>query len=148
MRKFYETYKDLSNLPTALAKLPWNFNNLLIDRIDDVNKRIWYAEKCIENSWSYVVLDNQIDIDLYDRQADKTKKLTNYSNHLPEIQGELAIDVIKDPYIFELAGITEKSKELDLCYMEKFYLLYKDKLQIFPQLVGQLFSVPYLMLRQ
>lgn len=24
-------------------------------------------------------------------------------------------------------------------------LLYKDKLQIFPQLVGQLFSVPYLM---
>ena len=23
--------------------------------------------------------------------------------------------------------------------MEKFYLLYKDKLQIFPQLVGQLF---------
>ncbi len=25
MRKFYETYKDLSNLPTALAKLPWNF---------------------------------------------------------------------------------------------------------------------------
>ncbi len=56
MRKFYETYKDLSNLPTALAKLPWSFNNLLIDRIDDVNKRIWYAEKCIENSWSYVVL--------------------------------------------------------------------------------------------
>ena len=27
--------------------------------------------------------------------------------------------------------------------MEKFYLLYKDKLQIFPQLVGQLFSVPW-----
>jgi hypothetical protein len=25
MRKFYETYKDLSNLPTALAKLPWSF---------------------------------------------------------------------------------------------------------------------------
>ncbi len=38
MRKFYETYKDLSNLPTAVAKLPWSFNNLLIDRIDDVNK--------------------------------------------------------------------------------------------------------------
>ncbi len=25
MRKFYETYKALSNLPTALAKLPWSF---------------------------------------------------------------------------------------------------------------------------
>ena len=27
--------------------------------------------------------------------------------------------------------------------MEKFYLLYKDKLLFFPQLVGQLFSVPW-----
>ena len=114
MRKFYETYKDLSNLPPAVAKLPWTHNSILVERISDVNKRIWYAEKCVENGWSYVVLDHQIDLDLYDRQADKTKKLTNYSNHLPEIQRELAIDVVKDPYIFELAGITEKSKELDI----------------------------------
>ena len=27
-RKFYEVYGDLSNLPTALAKLPWSFNCL------------------------------------------------------------------------------------------------------------------------
>ena len=50
MRKFYETYKDLSNLPTALAKLPWSFNNLLLDRIDDVNKRIWLKGFFIEKS--------------------------------------------------------------------------------------------------
>ena len=31
----------------------------------------------------------------------------------------------------------------NLRYMEKFYTLYKDKVQIFPQLVGQLFSVPW-----
>ena len=112
MRKFYETYKDLSNLPMALAKLPWSFNNLLIDRIEDVNKRIWYAEKCVENGWSYIVLDHQIDLKLYERQADTSKKLTNYGINLPKIQGELAIDVMKDPYIFELAGINRKSKEL------------------------------------
>ena len=29
MRKFYETYKDLSNLPTALAKLPWSLKSSL-----------------------------------------------------------------------------------------------------------------------
>ena len=75
MRKFYETYKDLSNLPTALAKLPWTHNSILVERISDENKRIWYAEKCIENSWSYVVLDHQIDLNLYDRQVDKTKKI-------------------------------------------------------------------------
>ena len=73
MRKFYETYKDLSNLTMPLAKLPWSFNNLLIDRIEDVNQRVWYAEKCVENGWSYIVLDHQIDLKLYERQADTSK---------------------------------------------------------------------------
>jgi len=38
MRRFYETYRDLSDLPTALAKLPWSFNCLLIDRVNDSEK--------------------------------------------------------------------------------------------------------------
>ena len=36
MRKFYETYKDLSILPMPLAKLPWSFNCLLIDKISNL----------------------------------------------------------------------------------------------------------------
>lgn len=39
MKKFFETYRDLSNLPTALAKLPWSFNCLLIDKVDETIKR-------------------------------------------------------------------------------------------------------------
>lgn len=34
MRKIYETYRDLSNLPMPLAKLPWSFNCLVIDKPD------------------------------------------------------------------------------------------------------------------
>lgn len=49
MKKFYEEYKDLSNLPMALAKLPWSHNNLLLDKIKELNVREWYAEKCFEN---------------------------------------------------------------------------------------------------
>ncbi len=59
---------DLSNLPTALANLPWSFNCLLIDKVGKIDKRVWYAEKCIENGWSRVVLENQIDLQLYERQ--------------------------------------------------------------------------------
>ena len=121
MKKFYDEYKDLSispssaaNLPTALAKLPWSFNNLLIDRIKTIEKRIWYAEKCIENGWSYVVLDHQIDLELYERQADNTKKLSNFGANLPEEQQVFATNILKDPYIFELVGITQKSKEIDI----------------------------------
>ena len=114
MRKFYTTYKDLSILPTPLAKLPWSFNCLLIDKVDDIDKRVWYAEKCIENGWSHVVLDHQIDLNLYERQADSSKKLTNFNDRLPSPQSELSRDIIKDSYIFELVGLKEKIVEKDI----------------------------------
>lgn len=49
MKKFYEEYKDLSNLPPAVAKLPWTHNCILLEKVKDDNIRNWYAEKCIEN---------------------------------------------------------------------------------------------------
>ena len=113
MKKFYEEYKDLSNLPTALAKLPWSHNNLLLDKIKDLQVREWYAEKCYENGWAHSVLDHQIDLQLYERQA-LAEKLTNFENKLPASQSELARDVIKDPYIFELEGIKEDAIEKDI----------------------------------
>lgn len=114
MRKFYTTYKELSILPMALAKLPWSFNCLLIDKIDDIDKRVWYAKKCIENGWSHVVLNHQIELQLYERQADSSKKLTNFNDKLPAPQSELSRDIIKDPYIFELIGLKEKIVEKDI----------------------------------
>ena len=39
-----------------------------IDKVEKIDKRVWYAEKCIENGWSRVVLENQIDLQLYERQ--------------------------------------------------------------------------------
>lgn len=114
MRKFYETYHDLSNLPPAAAKLPWTHNSILVERISDPDERVWYAEKCIENGWNKVVLDHQIDLNLYQRQSDNSAKLTNFGEHLPTVQGELAQDLIKDPYIFELSGLTERSAERDI----------------------------------
>lgn len=120
MKKFYEEYKDLSNLPMALAKLPWSHNNLLLDKIKDLKIREWYAEKCLENGWANSVLEHQIDLQLYERQV-ISDKLTNFDNKLPIMQSELARDMIKDPYIFELEGIKENAVEKDIesAMMEK-----------------------------
>ena len=114
MRKFYVVYKDFGILPPAVAKLPWTHNCILTERVKDINKRIWYAEKCIYNGWSKVVLEHQIDLKLYERQADASKKLTNYESRLPAPQSELTCEIIKDPYIFELAGIKERIVEKDI----------------------------------
>lgn len=114
MKKFYTVYKHLSILPPAVAKLPWTHNFILIEKIKDFDKRMWYAEKCIENGWSKIVLEHQIDLQLYERQADPSKKLTNFESSLPAPQSELSRDIIKDPYIFELAGLKEKIIERDI----------------------------------
>ena len=114
MRKFYVTYGDLANLPPAVANLPWTHNFVLIEKVKDAQKRDWYATKCLENGWSKTVLEHQIELELYERQADASKKLTNYETRLPSAQSELSRDIIKDPYIFELAGLQEKIVERDI----------------------------------
>ena len=112
MKKFYEEYKDLEISPSPMAKLTWTHNNILISKIKDVEKRLWYANKTFENGWACSVLETQIDSDLHARQT--KEKLTNFSDKLPSPQSELARDTIKDPYIFELAGIKEECVEADI----------------------------------
>ena len=73
MRNFYREYKDIGNWPVALANLPWTHNYTLIEKVKDIDKRMWYAKKCIENGWSQMVLIHQIDSDLYQRQKYNVK---------------------------------------------------------------------------
>lgn len=113
MKKFYEEYKDLSILPTTLAKLPWSHNMLLLDKVKDLEIRKWYAEKCFENGWSHTVLEHQIDSGVYERQV-LAEKLTNFNEKLPLPQSELARNIMKDPYIFELEGIKDDYIEKDI----------------------------------
>ncbi len=113
MKKFYEEYKEIEISPLPMAKLTWTHNNILISKVKDIDKRIWYAEKTYENGWACSVLETQIDTDLYARQ-NNANKLTNFENKLPSYQSELARDTIKNPYIFELEGIKEEYVEADI----------------------------------
>lgn len=113
MRVFYREYKDTSILPVPLAKLPWTHNYTLIEKEKDKNKRIWYAEKCLENGWSQSVLIHQIDSNLYQRQKENIK-LSNFEDKIPMYQSELAKNMMKDPYIFELANLKENVVEKDI----------------------------------
>lgn len=54
--------------------------------------------------------------------------------------GSKFYDNLSKELIKNLPNVTGLSPK-NLRYMEKLYVLYKDKLQIFPQLVGKLFSV-------
>ena len=113
MKNFYKEYKDIQNWPVALANLPWTHNYTLIEKVKDFDKRIWYAEKCLENGWSQTILIHQIDSNLYQRQKENPK-LTNFNKNMSNAQSELARDMIKDPYIFELSNLKDKATEIDI----------------------------------
>ena len=82
MRKVYESYKDLDEFPKELEMISWSQNCILVDKIKELDKRLWYAKQVLENGWSKTVLSHQIDLELYERQA-IPDKLTNFANKLP-----------------------------------------------------------------
>lgn len=113
MKRFYLEYKNDEILPPAVAKLPWTHNNILIEKINDREKRFWYANEAANGNWSKVVLGHQIDMNLYERQAIADKK-NNFKNVLIEPQSDLANDLQKDPYIFNLPLLKDKYIEREL----------------------------------
>ena len=110
MRKFYEEYPNIEILQTLSAKLTWSHNILLINKIKDMDIRKWYMKETIKNGWSYDVLEDQIKYKLYERQA-IAEKITNFENTLPDVQSDLAMQTIKDPYIFDFIVLKGQVKE-------------------------------------
>ena len=113
MKKFYTEYKEYEIVPTALAQLTWSHNILLIDKIKNKEIREWYRNETVNNNWSVIVLEHQIDMNLYERQA-ITNKSNNFKNTLINPQGDLANDLQKDPYIFNLPLLKNKYIETEL----------------------------------
>lgn len=97
----------------VLASIPWGHHVLLLNKIYEQNERIWYMQKTIENNWSRSVLQYQIDTNLYKRQVNK-KKSSNFHLTLPKAQGELANQLLKDPFQFGFLQMGEKFSELEL----------------------------------
>jgi len=113
MKKFYEEYKDDEILQTASAKIPWSHNMLLIDKIKNKDIRKWYIEQTAINGWSYDVLNLQISSDVYQRQV-LSDKANNFKDTLTNPQSDLANEIMKDPYIFNLANLKTKHIEREL----------------------------------
>ncbi len=89
--------------------MPWGHCKLLIDKCsNDISKAMFYVHQTIENGWSRSMLLNFISTDMYERQG---KALTNFKDILPEVTGELAQELTKDPYNFAFTGITQPYNE-------------------------------------
>lgn len=113
MRKFAEEYPNLEFVQQVVAQLSWSHNLVLIDRVSDIDERMWYMNKCVENKWSRNVLVHQIESDLHHRQK-VIEKTTNFNKVLDHPNNEMAIETLKDPYIFDFITFEESMKEKDI----------------------------------
>jgi predicted nuclease of restriction endonuclease-like (RecB) superfamily len=111
MRTFAHTWTDIEFVQEVLAQLPWYHQLALLDKLDNNEKRIWYAQKAIENNWSRNVLVMQIETRLIERQGNA---VSNFEQCLPKPDSDLARESIKDPYRFDFLGLTEQAQEREI----------------------------------
>lgn len=113
MAKFAATYPDSEFVQQVVAQIPWGHNVVLLDKVSDAGERNWYIEACRKNGWSRNVLVHQIESGLYQRQV-LAEKISNFENRLPSPQSELAVQTMKDPYIFDFIPFKEDMVERDI----------------------------------
>ena len=112
MKSFYKEYKEDSEFVHLGAQIPWKHNISLIEKVKNKKIRKWYMEKCIEEGWSKNVLIYQIDTNLYKRQIENIKH-NNFNLTLKQ-NSDLASNIMKDPYIFDIVELKENYKEKEL----------------------------------
>jgi len=113
MAKFAADYPSKQFVQTVSAQIPWSHNVAIMDKVKEFDKRVWYIQKTIENGWSHSVLIHQIESGLYERQV-VAEKVSNFESRLPTPQSELAIQTMKDPYIFDFIPFKEDMIERDI----------------------------------
>jgi predicted nuclease of restriction endonuclease-like (RecB) superfamily len=139
MLAFYREYRGLIIVPQAVAqldvqgirdlyglifKLSWSHNFILMERIKDLKARRWYMEQALADGWGRDALESMIRSDAFGR---KGKAVTNFAVQLPTPQSELAVEALKDPFIFDFLTLEEPFHERELetgliQHVEKFLL--------------------------
>ena len=101
----------VSQFEDVFFSVPWGHHILIMQRCKDIDKAFFYIQQTVENSWSRNVLDWQINSNLYER---KDPTISNFSKVLPDVESDLANQIIKDPYNFDFLTLGKDYKEKDL----------------------------------
>ena len=109
------TIEDIEKLFLAspVARINWASHVIMLNNSLPLGVKYWYMKQSVEMGWSSNVLKIQIETNLYNRQI-SNNKVNNFTATLPAPQSDLANYLLKDPYIFDLAGAKEKTDERDI----------------------------------
>lgn len=116
MKAFYLAYEKVPqavgliyDLP--IFRVPWGHNAVLLDKVKNIQERLWYAQKAIENGWTRIALETYIESKLYSREG---KAITNFERILPNPDSRMAQQSFKDPYKFDFLTLEVEHVEHEL----------------------------------
>ena len=124
MRAFAAAWPDYAIVQEALAQLPWYHNIALLEKLKISEDRLWYAAKACQYGWSHNILALQIGAKAHLRAG---KAQTNFPSTLPDADSDMAVQVFKDPYLFDFLGTDAPRLEVELerglmAHIQKFLL--------------------------
>jgi predicted nuclease of restriction endonuclease-like (RecB) superfamily len=94
-----------------IAMIPWGHNIAIISKCKNIKEALYYVQNTVQYNWSRSVLVHQIESGLYQREG---KAITNFSKTLPKPQSDLAIQTLKDPYMFDFLTMRKEYDEREL----------------------------------
>lgn len=115
IRQWYLFYFDDSAIVqqsvAQLARIPWGHNLVIVNKCPNRAEALFYVKNTLKHGWSRNVLIHQIESGLYQREG---KAITNFEQTLPPIQSDLALQSLKDPYVFDFLSLTNDYNEREL----------------------------------
>jgi predicted nuclease of restriction endonuclease-like (RecB) superfamily len=111
MRAFAEAWPDKAIGQQPVGQLPWGHNLVLLTKLKTAEARLAYAQRAIDHGWSRNVLALHIEQRTLEREG---KALTNFEQHLPPPQSDLARESLKDPYRFDFLSMAADANEREI----------------------------------
>jgi predicted nuclease of restriction endonuclease-like (RecB) superfamily len=94
MRAFAAAWPDRDFVQRTVARLPWRQNLALLERLDEVGTRAWYARRALEQGWSRDILVLQIENRAHARHG---RTVSTFARTLPPADSDMAEQIFKDP---------------------------------------------------
>ncbi len=98
-------------IESIIFQIPWRHNVDIFNSAKTIDEAKYYIEQTITNNWSRDVLALNIKTDLFNRDS---KSINNFKNTLPQPQSDLAVQTIKDPYVFDFLTFEKPFIERDI----------------------------------
>lgn len=96
---------------SQITQIPWGHNIAIISKCKNLEEALYYVRNTIAHNWSRSVLVHHIESGLYRREG---KSISNFTAALPKPQSDLALQTLKDPYIFDFLSMSKDYNEREL----------------------------------